>query len=119
MAADVWNHRSGGRRRSPFGVQSVMGRSGASRVRYRVDSMEYVGSHFVGKEEVSTPQRCETIHPDIGSYCAGLISVGMYYVGKWRLVDPAGLRTDRVYLPTFILAGTILCGGLLSFRRRR
>ena len=54
-----------------------------------------------------------------GVYCAALISVGMYYVGKWRLVDPAGLRTDRVYLPAFILVGTILGVGLLSFRGTR
>ena len=54
-----------------------------------------------------------------GVYCAALISVGMYYVGKWRLVDPAGLQTDRIYLPIFILVGTILGVGLLSFRGRR
>jgi hypothetical protein len=54
-----------------------------------------------------------------GVYCAALISVGMYYVGKWRLVDPAGLRADRVYLPIFILVGTILCVCLLSLRETR
>jgi len=54
-----------------------------------------------------------------GVYCAALISVGMYYVGKWRLVNPASLQTDRVYLLTFILLGTILSVGLLSFRGTR
>jgi len=54
-----------------------------------------------------------------GLYCAALISVGMYYVGKWRLVNPAGLQADRVYLSTFVLVGTIACVGLLSLRRTR
>lgn len=52
-----------------------------------------------------------------GVYCAALISVGMYYVEKWRLVGPAGLGNDRIYLPTCILVGTILCACILSFRR--
>ena len=54
-----------------------------------------------------------------GAYCAALISVGMYYVGKWRLVDAVGLKADRVYLPTFVLVGTIVCVCLLSLRRTR
>ena len=54
-----------------------------------------------------------------GLYCAALISVGMYYVGKWRLVNPAGLRADRIYLPTFVLVGTIASVCLLSLRRTR
>jgi hypothetical protein len=54
-----------------------------------------------------------------GLYCAALVSVGMYYVGKWRLVDPAGLQADRVYLPTFILVGTIVGVCLFSLRGTR
>lgn len=55
----------------------------------------------------------------MGVYCAALVSVVMYYVGKWRLIDPAGLQTDRVYLPAFILVGTVLGVGLLSLRGTR
>jgi len=52
-----------------------------------------------------------------GVYCAALISVGMYYVEKWGLVSAVGLGKGRVYLPTCILLGTILCAYILSFRR--
>jgi len=51
-----------------------------------------------------------------GVYCAALISVGMYYVEKWRLVGPAGMGNNRIYLPACILVGTILCACILSFR---
>lgn len=51
-----------------------------------------------------------------GTYCAALISLGMYCVETWRLVD---LGRDRFYLPVFTLVGTIFVVCLLSFRRIR
>ncbi len=55
----------------------------------------------------------------MGVYCAALASVVMHYVGKWHLADPAGLQTDRIYLPAFILVGTIIGVGLLSLQGTR